>query len=119
MKQFLLKLFITIIVIVLLLFAWWILFADSAYNFRVFIFIICCISCISGYIYLMRDWYVTEKNERLGCLHGKTAAEKNKFFESLHEFYRTDADFFFQQYFDLKLNEKAEFTNYLKSYHQK
>ena len=49
-----------------------------------------------------------------GCLHGKTGAMKEKFFQSLSNFASTDEQFFKEQYEDLLPHEQKEFSDWVK-----
>mgnify|MGYP001589373223 CR=1 FL=1 len=49
-----------------------------------------------------------------GCLHGKTAEEKDKFFTSLSNFCSNDNDFFVEQYWDLLPHERDEYNTWVK-----
>jgi hypothetical protein len=68
------------------------------------------VGIIGSYIYGTRG-----KNKTKGCLHGKTQAQKDAFFESLSQFAINDPVFFEEQISDLKPAEQNEYLAWLKA----
>lgn len=53
-------------------------------------------------------------SDNKGCLYGKTAEQKDKFFNSLFNFAVKDKDFFQEQFLDLLPDEQQQFIDWLE-----
>jgi len=66
------------------------------------------LSLFIGHLINTRNYL--EPKQTKGCLHGKTEAMKNEFFESIYNFIESDLIFYNEQVSDLLEDEKEQFN---------